>query len=156
VIGRRGPLADRNFRLLLAARAISYFGTYLAPIAVAFALLDLTGSAADTGIAFACWTVAQVERSSSAASKRGVQRAFAPHLLGRVSANNWMAAMTFLPLGYATAGWIGDLVGMSAYLVAGAAWVAVATGALMLVPDVRDFRLGAPEHADVPAPAVAT
>ena len=50
----------RNFWLLFAARAVSYFGTYLAPIAVAFAVLDLTGSATDTGIAFACWTVAQV------------------------------------------------------------------------------------------------
>src|SRR6188472_26159 len=58
--GRLGPLADRNFRLLFAARSISYFGTYLAPIAVAFAVLDLSGSAADTGIAFACWTLAQV------------------------------------------------------------------------------------------------
>src|SRR5262249_48205236 len=55
-----GALAERNFRLLFGARAISYFGTYLAPIAVAFAVLDLTGSAADTGIAFACWTLAQV------------------------------------------------------------------------------------------------
>jgi predicted MFS family arabinose efflux permease len=50
----------RNFKLLFTARAVSYFGTYLAPIAVAFAVLDLTGSATDTGIAFACWTVAQV------------------------------------------------------------------------------------------------
>ena len=55
-----GPLHVRNFRLLFAARSISYFGTYLAPIAVAFAVLDLTGSASDTGIAFACWTLAQV------------------------------------------------------------------------------------------------
>src|SRR6266568_7891600 len=55
-----GPLRIRNFRLLFAARSISYFGTYLAPIAVAFAVLDLTGSASDTGIAFACWTLAQV------------------------------------------------------------------------------------------------
>src|SRR3982751_3179258 len=51
---------SRNFVLLFAARAISYFGTYLAPIAVAFAVLELTGSATDTGIAFACWTLAQV------------------------------------------------------------------------------------------------
>ena len=58
----------RNFALLFTARAISYFGTYLAPIAVAFAVLELTGSATDTGIAFACWTVAQVGRSSSGAS----------------------------------------------------------------------------------------
>lgn len=54
------PLRERNFRLLLSARTISYLGTYLAPIAVAFAVLDLTGSATDTGIAFACWTLAQV------------------------------------------------------------------------------------------------
>jgi hypothetical protein len=31
---------NRNFGLLFAARAISCFGTYLAPIAVAFAVLD--------------------------------------------------------------------------------------------------------------------
>ena len=36
-------LRERNFRLLFAARAISYVGTYLAPIAVAFAFLDLGG-----------------------------------------------------------------------------------------------------------------
>jgi MFS family permease len=55
-----GALGQRNFRYLVSARAISYFGTYLAPIAVAFAVLDLTGSATDTGIAFACWTLAQI------------------------------------------------------------------------------------------------
>jgi MFS family permease len=55
-----GPLRERNFRLLAAARTSSFFGTNLAPIAVAFAVLDLTGSATDTGIAFACWTLAQV------------------------------------------------------------------------------------------------
>jgi predicted MFS family arabinose efflux permease len=57
---RAGALGERNFRFLVSARAISYFGTYLAPIAVAFAVLDLTGSASDTGIAFACWTLAQI------------------------------------------------------------------------------------------------
>jgi predicted MFS family arabinose efflux permease len=55
-----GPLRERNFRLLAGARTISFFGTNLAPIAVAFAVLDLTGSATDTGIAFACWTLAQI------------------------------------------------------------------------------------------------
>ena len=55
-----GPLRERNFRLLATARTISFFGTNLAPIAVAFAVLDLTGSATDTGIAFACWTLAQI------------------------------------------------------------------------------------------------
>jgi predicted MFS family arabinose efflux permease len=55
-----GPLRARNFRLLFSARTISFFGTNLAPIAVAFAVLDLTGSATDVGIAFACWTLAQI------------------------------------------------------------------------------------------------
>jgi predicted MFS family arabinose efflux permease len=63
-VGRRrlnlGPLRERDFRLLASARTISFFGTNLAPIAVAFAVLDLTGSATDTGIAFACWTLAQI------------------------------------------------------------------------------------------------
>jgi predicted MFS family arabinose efflux permease len=54
------PLRDRNFRLLFSGRAISYIGTYLAPIAVAFAVLDLGGSATAVGLSFAAWTVAQV------------------------------------------------------------------------------------------------
>jgi predicted MFS family arabinose efflux permease len=50
----------RNFRLLFAGRAISYVGTYLAPIAVAFAVLDLGGGATAVGLSFAAWTLAQV------------------------------------------------------------------------------------------------
>ncbi|HLX20550.1 MAG TPA: MFS transporter, partial [Gaiellaceae bacterium] len=50
----------RNFRLLFAGRAISYIGTYLAPIAVAFAILDLHGSATAVGLSFAAWTLGQV------------------------------------------------------------------------------------------------
>ena len=57
---RQGVLGERNFRYLVSARTISFFGTNLAPIAVAFAILDLTGSATDVGIAFACWTLAQI------------------------------------------------------------------------------------------------
>ena len=53
-------LRNRNFTLLLAARSISYFGTYLAPIAVAFAVLGLGGSATEVGLAFAAWTLAQI------------------------------------------------------------------------------------------------
>ena len=53
-------MLDRNFRLLFAGRVISYVGTYLAPIAVAFAILDLHGSATAVGLSFAAWTLAQV------------------------------------------------------------------------------------------------
>jgi predicted MFS family arabinose efflux permease len=53
-------LRERNFRYLFAARTISFFGTNLAPIAVAFAVLGLGGSATDVGLAFAAWSRAQI------------------------------------------------------------------------------------------------
>jgi hypothetical protein len=55
-----GPLQLRAFRYLFAARAISYIGTYLAPIAVAFAILDNGGGATAVGLGFAAWTLGQV------------------------------------------------------------------------------------------------
>ena len=54
------PLGLPAFRLLFSARAISYVGTYLAPIAVAFAILDNGGGATAVGLSFAAWTLAQV------------------------------------------------------------------------------------------------
>jgi predicted MFS family arabinose efflux permease len=55
-----GPLRLPAFRFLFSARAISYVGTYLAPIAVAFAVLDNGGGATAVGLSFAAWTLAQV------------------------------------------------------------------------------------------------
>lgn len=58
--GAFAVLRERNFRLLFTARTISFFGTNLAPIAVAFAVLGLSNSASDVGLAFAAWTLAQI------------------------------------------------------------------------------------------------
>ena len=55
-----GPLGLPQFRLLFAARALAYVGTYLAPIAVAFAILRNGGGATAVGLSFAAWTLAQV------------------------------------------------------------------------------------------------
>ena len=43
-------LRHRNFRLVFGAYAISVFGDFVVPVALAFAVLDLTGSATDLGI----------------------------------------------------------------------------------------------------------
>ncbi|KAA2254824.1 MFS transporter [Solihabitans fulvus] len=51
------PLAHRPFRLLLSARLVSGLGSAVAPIAVAFAVLDLTGSSLDLGVVLAARTV---------------------------------------------------------------------------------------------------
>jgi predicted MFS family arabinose efflux permease len=48
-----GPLRLRDFRLLFAGELISLLGTAVAPIALAFAVLDLTGSATDLGYVLA-------------------------------------------------------------------------------------------------------
>jgi MFS family permease len=49
-VTRLGPLAEREFRLLFAGQAISRLGTAMAPVALAFAVLELTGSASDLGL----------------------------------------------------------------------------------------------------------
>ena len=51
--GRLGPLRHREFRLLFAGRTISMAGSAMAPVALAFAVLDLTGSTTDLGIVLA-------------------------------------------------------------------------------------------------------
>ena len=71
----------------------------------------------------------------------GLQQAVPREKLGRVSAYSWMASMTFLPLGYAIAGWVGAGIGNSTYLLVGAIWIVVTTVIVVSVRDVRDFRL---------------
>jgi MFS family permease len=52
-----GALEERDFRLLFVGQLMSRFGDRLVPIALAFAVLDLTGSAADLGYVLAAATV---------------------------------------------------------------------------------------------------
>ena len=47
------PLREREFRLLFAGRTISLVGNAIAPVALAFAVLDLTGSKTDLGLILA-------------------------------------------------------------------------------------------------------
>lgn len=52
----RGVLREGPFRLLFAGRAISSLGDRLVPVALAFAVLDLTGSVTDLGLVIAAQT----------------------------------------------------------------------------------------------------
>ncbi|MGX6604450.1 MFS transporter [Micromonosporaceae bacterium Da 78-11] len=54
------PLQHRPFLLLLAGRAIDTLGNAIVPIALAFAVLDLTGSASDLGLVVGARTVVNV------------------------------------------------------------------------------------------------
>lgn len=54
------PLGEREFRLLFLGRTTSLFGSAFAPIALAFAVLELTGSASDLGLVIAAGFVPQI------------------------------------------------------------------------------------------------
>lgn len=56
----RGPLRYQAFRLLFLSRGATFLGNAIAPIALAFAVLDITGSATDLGLVVASRTIPQV------------------------------------------------------------------------------------------------
>ncbi|HKG43813.1 MAG TPA: MFS transporter [Gaiellaceae bacterium] len=60
MLPRLGPLAGREFRLLFTGQLVSLLGTAVAPIALAFAVLDLTHSATDLGLVLAAGWIPQL------------------------------------------------------------------------------------------------
>ena len=59
-LGPLEPLAEREFRLLFTGQLVSLLGTAVAPIALAFAVLDLTGSTTDLGLVLTATWVPQL------------------------------------------------------------------------------------------------
>jgi MFS family permease len=56
----RAALAFRDFRLFFSSQLISTFGDFVVPIALSFAVLDLTGSVADLGLVLFARVLGQV------------------------------------------------------------------------------------------------
>jgi len=56
----RGPLRHRDFRWLCAGVTVDSFGSALTPVALAFAVLDLGGSATQLGLVVAAFALAEV------------------------------------------------------------------------------------------------
>ncbi|VXB23102.1 MFS transporter [Aeromicrobium sp. 9AM] len=57
---RSGPLAHPAYRHLVAGAAVSALGNAITPVALAFAVLDLGGSATDLGLVVAAFAAAEV------------------------------------------------------------------------------------------------
>lgn len=55
--GRLAPLKERNFRLFFIGQATSQLGTGMVPVALSWAVLELTGSVSDLGFVLAAQTV---------------------------------------------------------------------------------------------------
>ena len=54
------PLREREFRLLFLGRATAILGNAIAPVALAFAVLDLTGSKTDLGLVLTARSIPMV------------------------------------------------------------------------------------------------
>jgi MFS family permease len=57
---RHGPLRNRDFRFLFLGRTVTVFGGSIAAVALAFAVLDIGGSATSLGVVLAARSVPQV------------------------------------------------------------------------------------------------
>jgi MFS family permease len=78
VTTRLAPLRDPSFARLFAARAISAFGTPMAPVALPFAVLeDMSGTPRDVGLVIAAASGAQLlfQLFAGALADRGSRRA---------------------------------------------------------------------------------
>jgi hypothetical protein len=107
-------------------------GLQCALFAVHAPALAIGAAAVLSGFAFSFGTVIW---------ETALQQTIARDKLARVSAYNWMGAMAFLPAGYAIAGPVADVIGMSTSLWIGTIWVVVTTAIVLSVRDVRSFRL---------------
>lgn len=58
--GPDSPLRSRDFRLLVSGATVSAFGNAMAPVALAFAVLELGGSASELGLVVAAFALAEV------------------------------------------------------------------------------------------------
>jgi hypothetical protein len=67
-IATLGPLGRPQFRLLFLGRTVSFFGNAMATVALAFAVLEVTGSKSDLGFVIAAPRCRRSSSSCSAAS----------------------------------------------------------------------------------------
>ncbi len=153
-------LRDRDFRLLFSAQAISLLGDGMINVALAFAVLEVGGSASSVGLVFAARTLPMVVAllvGGVVADRRSRRTVMIAADLVRVAAQGTMAALLV-----ADAAGVGSLALLAG--VSGAAtgfYVPAATGLLPGVVDPEDLqranglRLTAMAGGEVLGPLIA-
>lgn len=123
-------LAEPNFRRLFAARFISAFGTAMTPVALPFAVLDLTGRAGDIGwvLGAAAGSQLAVQLFAGALADRGGRQRLMVRADG-LAACAQLASAALLLLGLAT---IPLLTGL--YALTGIAYALIWPSLIGLVP----------------------
>jgi hypothetical protein len=138
-----GPFRSKPFRLLFAGELVSLVGTAVAPIALAFAVLDLTGSATDLGLVLAAGWVPQIVFILLG----GVLGDRLPRNLVMVGANLLSAAAQGAAAGLLLAG-VAEIWQLAALQACrGAATALFFPAAQAVVPDVVETNLLQPANA---------
>ena len=117
--GRLGALAERNFRILFTSTTISAVGDGVSTIALAFAVLQISGSPVALGAVIAGRQVAQAAIT--------------------LAAGVWSDRLP-IPLGSALAGPVAALVGISTTLIGAAVVTAVCIAITVAQPSVWAIR----------------
>jgi hypothetical protein len=65
--------------------------------------------------------------------------------ISRVSAYDWLGSLLFMPLGFALAGPVSNVIGIDSTLWAAAGLLLAANAAIIAVPSVRGLRSSTPE-----------
>jgi MFS family permease len=125
-----GALSEREFRLLFVGQLTSAFGDRLVPIAIAFAVLDLTGSVTDLGYVLAARTVPMLLLVAA---------------ISRVSAIDWTGTLVLNPIGMALVGPLAGGIGIRTTLMASALLTVTSTLVVLTVPSVRALRADEPD-----------
>lgn len=101
------PFSSAPFRYLFLGRTVAFLGTAIAPVAIAFAVLDLNGSAGDLGLVLAARSlpmVAFVLVGGVVADR--LPRQLVLVVSNGLSAGTQAAVATLLLTGNATIGWL--------------------------------------------------
>jgi hypothetical protein len=126
----RGSASGRAARSARSGLIFLVTDVQLVLLAMRTPLASVAIAAALAGFAFAFGSVV---------FETAIQAGIEPSKLSRVSAYNWMGAMVFLPAGYAIAGPVANMIGISTSLWIGAAWLVVSTAVVLSVGDVRRY-----------------
>ena len=148
VIGGFAALGKRPARPLLVAT----IGTLCYPIPLF--LLAVHGSTAEivagTLIAGVGSTTCNIFFNAT------LQRVIPANMQARVAAFNLVCAFSAVPIGFAAAGPVSELVGPHTLLAFGAAWSLASTLVVLAVPTIRTTQWPPDQNESTPAPARAT
>ena len=92
------PFAHREYRVLIAALAISIFGSGMWAVAMVYQVIHLGGGPLELSLVAAAGSVGMVIWGTL------LQRRVPPHLLGRVSSLDFFVSLALMPVSMALAG----------------------------------------------------